>query len=561
MPATLNPMITDAGLAAAINAKNDGLTLAITHIALGTGKYDSSVSGAGMTAMAAYKEKQTIAGGQVQGTGGFRVSVLFDSWVGSPSTYEATELGFYAGDPDAGGVLFAVWSHPSDVLVQRNSLTFASSYTLQLTRVPPGSIVIEIDPDASAALALLSLHEGATDPHPGYVKKVGDVSTGPQIGVTADLHDVSNKFATTEYAKRLGVSYPASGGILIDASPAALLASDFGRWADIKVNGAVVNMPLSSSVPVGASIQFRVSAASATIVAAGEDKFTAIGGLQSTGFPVMFGESVTITRNGTKEWSVTAAGFRMPAGIVSYFAGNVAPPGWLKLNGSLLSRAAYPALWTYAQSTQGVVSETNWWDQGYSGRFSSGVSGSDFRLPDLRGVFLRAFDDGRGIDAGREYGRFQDHANRAHAHALNDPGHTHTIIDAGHAHGVYDPGHIHSAWTDAQGQHVHGASPGIAEGGGGFMYGGSAGIGNNGTMQGGGATGGGFGNRWSMTGATGAAGSHGHNVGIGANGTGIGIYGAFSNISAQARGTGVTMQSDGSEARPRNVAWSLFIKF
>lgn len=545
MPATLNPMITDAGLAAAINAKNDGLTLAITHIALGTGKYDSDVGGAGMTAMAARKEKRTIAGGQVQGTGGFKVSVLFDSWVGSPSTYEVSELGFYAGDPDAGGVLFAVWSHPSDVLVQRNSLTFASSYTLQLTRVPAGSIVIEIDPDASAALALLSLHEGASDPHPGYVKKIGDTSTGPQLGLTAAQHDDSKKFATTEYVKRMGISFPSSGGIAIDATPVSLVAADFGRWADIKVNGAVVNMPLASSVPVGASIQFRVSANSATIAAAAGDTFTAIGGLQSTGFPVMFGESLTMTRNGAKEWAVTGAGFRMPAGIVSYFAGNVAPPGWLKLNGALLSRAAYPALWSYAQSTNGIVTDAQWWDAGYSGRFSAGVAGSDFRIPDLRGVFLRAFDDGRGIDSGREFGRFQDHANRAHVHGLIDPGHTHTILDAGHSHGVNDPGHIHSGWTDGQGQHTHG--PAIPPNSAGPGYIGVPGIQPQFNLY--------------ATRGIDAAGNHSHNVGVGANGTGISIAGAFANISAQARATGITMQSDGSEARPRNVAWSLFIKF
>lgn len=545
MPATLNPMITDAGLAAAINAKNDGLTLAITHIALGTGKYDSAVGGAGMTAMAARKEKKTIAGGQVQGTGGFKVSVLFDSWAGSPSTYEASELGFYAGDPDAGGVLFAVWSHPSEVLVQRNSLTFASSYTLQLTRVPAGSIVIQIDPDASAALALLSLHEGASDPHPGYVKKAGDISTGHQRGLTADLHDDGDKFATTKFAKRLGKTYPNNGGVSIDTTPFAVASTDFGRWADIRVNAGVVNMPPAASVPVGATIQFRVSVAAATLVAAGEDKFTAIGGLQSTGYPVMFGETVEVARNAANEWSITSNGFRMPAGIVSYFAGNVAPPGWLKLNGALLSRAAYPGLWAYAQSTNGIVSDANWWDAGYSGRFSSGVGGSDFRIPDLRGVFLRAFDDGRGIDVGREYGRFQDHANRAHAHALNDPGHTHTIIDGGHGHGINDPGHIHSAWTDARGQHSHGNPIPPNSAGPGYI--GVPGIQPQFNLY--------------ATQGLNADGNHAHAVGIGANGTGISVVGAFSNISAQARATGITMQSDGSEARPRNVAWSLFIKF
>lgn len=557
MPATIiDPKITDAGLAAAINAQTNGFALAITHIALGTGKYNSDTQGAGMTSMTARKEFRSIAGGNVQGTGGFRVSVLFDAWLGSPSTYEATELGFYAGNPDEGGVLFAVWSHPSDVMVQRNSLTFASSYALQLTRVPAGSITVKIDPDASAALALLSLHEGATDPHPGYVRKIGDKSTGHQEGLTADQHDSSKKFATTEFAKRMGLSFPANGGIPIEQTPAALAASDFGRWVDLKANAGVVNMPPASSVPVGATIQFRVSAASATIVAASGDVFTAVGGLQSTGFPVLFGETIAITKNGAKEWSVVAAGFRMPAGIVSYFAGNVAPPGWLKLNGSLLSRAAYPALWTYAQSTQGVVTESNWWDQGYSGRFSSGVSGSDFRLPDLRGVFLRAFDDGRGIDSGREFGRFQDHANRAHAHALSDPGHTHTILDGGHAHGIYDPGHVHSAWTDGQGQHVH-----QNEVGDGFAYIGNAGVNNNGTAQGLPRGGAGFGTAWSATPWTRAAGVHGHNVGIGINGTGVQVIGAFSNVSAQARQTGISMASEGSEARPRNVAWSLFIKF
>ena len=41
------------------------------------------------------------------------------------------------------------------------------------------------------------------------------------------------------------------------------------------------------------------------------------------------------------------------------------------------------------------------------GSFSSGDLTTTFRLPDLRGEFLRFWDDGRGVDAGRTMGSWQ----------------------------------------------------------------------------------------------------------------------------------------------------------
>jgi hypothetical protein len=538
MAAIINPKLTDAGKAAAINADANGLQLQITHVALGTGKYDSAATGAGMTAMAGYKESVLVGSGLVTGAGGFRLNIRFLGWAGTPNPYEATELAFWAGVPNApGSVLFAVYSHPSDVIVQRNSLLYLAQFAFQITDIPAGSVTINMDPDAVAWLGMLTLHEGATNPHPGYVRKIGDTSSGPQLGVTEPQH-VSNKaFATTEWVKRSGMTFPAEGGIPITGNM-VLTAAQMGRWADIQAPGANVTLPASASVPVGAAIEIRVSASSGLLVAQAGDVINApllVAG--TTSLQVIQGETVRVSRNGEGVWEVLGTGFRMPAGIISYFAGNTPPPGWLKLNGSTLSRASYPALWLFAQS-QGVVTESEWLTGGFSGRFSSGTNGSNFRLPDARGTFIRSLDDGRGIDAGRGWGTFQDHANRSH---------NHTVYDPGHAHSVYDPGHNHGASTDAQGQHIHNNAHGD-----GFAYTGSEGFGNNGTSQGLPNFGIGFGSRWSASNGTAAAGSHGHNVIVNAAGSNIAIYGAA---------TGIQIQADGSEARPRNLAFVMCVKF
>ncbi|WKA64709.1 phage tail protein [Pectobacterium aroidearum] len=62
------------------------------------------------------------------------------------------------------------------------------------------------------------------------------------------------------------------------------------------------------------------------------------------------------------------------AGIPLPFPGAVAPTGWLKCNGQAFDKTLYPIL---------------------ASRYPSGV------LPDLRGEFVRGWDDGRGADASR----------------------------------------------------------------------------------------------------------------------------------------------------------------
>ena len=91
----------------------------------------------------------------------------------------------------------------------------------------------------------------------------------------------------------------------------------------------------------------------------------------------------------------------VPSGAVLYFAGRTAPAGWLKANGAAVSRTAYAALFAAIGTTYGA-----------------GDGRSTFNLPDLRGEFIRGWDDGRGVDAGRVFGSAQAHALQSHQHGL-----------------------------------------------------------------------------------------------------------------------------------------------
>lgn len=107
----------------------------------------------------------------------------------------------------------------------------------------------------------------------------------------------------------------------------------------------------------------------------------------------------------------------VPVGAIFYFPSPSAPSGFLKANGATISAVTYPQLTTYLGSTT---------------------------LPDLRGVFVRGLDDGRGFDTSRVLGSYQADAYGSHNHtassAVTDPGHVHSTIDPGHAHQYLNAG-------------------------------------------------------------------------------------------------------------------------
>ncbi|WP_239392864.1 phage tail protein [Snodgrassella communis] len=90
-----------------------------------------------------------------------------------------------------------------------------------------------------------------------------------------------------------------------------------------------------------------------------------------------------------------------PAGAVQFFAISTAPTGWLKANGAEISRITYANLFAAIGTT-----------------FGAGDGKTTFNLPDLRGEFLRGWDDGRGVDTGRALGSYQLDMMAAHSHSF-----------------------------------------------------------------------------------------------------------------------------------------------
>jgi hypothetical protein len=79
----------------------------------------------------------------------------------------------------------------------------------------------------------------------------------------------------------------------------------------------------------------------------------------------------------------------VPTGAVMTFPSIIAPTGWLALSGQTLSRSTYSNLWTFAQSSGNIVTDAQWTSLSAYGAFTTGDLSTTFRIPDLRGHFVR----------------------------------------------------------------------------------------------------------------------------------------------------------------------------
>lgn len=141
---------------------------------------------------------------------------------------------------------------------------------------------------------------------------------------------------------------------------------------------------------------------------------------------------------------VEAAG-SAPAGTIIMVARNTAPTGFLKANGAAVSRATYSELFAAIGTT-----------------FGAGNGSSTFNLPDLRGEFVRGWDDARGVDSGRVFGSAQASQNLSHTHtgtADSGGAHTHDVPIATNSTGSgrFQAGGSGSAGTPttSSGAHTH----------------------------------------------------------------------------------------------------------
>ncbi|WP_166296142.1 tail fiber protein [Photorhabdus tasmaniensis] len=81
----------------------------------------------------------------------------------------------------------------------------------------------------------------------------------------------------------------------------------------------------------------------------------------------------------------------IPVGIPLPYPHRYTPPGYLTCNGQTFNKSLYPKL-----------------AEAYP----------DGKIPDLRGEFIRGWDDGRGVDPGRVCGSWQTDEFKSHSHSI-----------------------------------------------------------------------------------------------------------------------------------------------
>ncbi len=104
--------------------------------------------------------------------------------------------------------------------------------------------------------------------------------------------------------------------------------------------------------------------------------------------------------DGSGNLSFTALPQAVPTGSVHMMATTTAPSGYLKCNGAAISRSTYAVLFAIIGTAHGA-----------------GDGSSTFNVPDLRGEFVRGWDDSRGIDSGRNFATSQGDQNKQHNHS------------------------------------------------------------------------------------------------------------------------------------------------
>ena len=241
----------------------------------------------------------------------------------------------------------------------------------------------------------------------GYAPLASPTFTGDPKAPTAPQFDNDASLATTEFVQRaLGnfrFATSHAGNYVVTADDVGAILVAASSAVDI-----TYTMPLAGLIASGGSVTIvNLSGRKITLLPGGANTF--IGAMDRSGgatsYVIANGDTATVTRYQSAMWLVdsfgNSAAERAPPGELATFAMSTPPTGWLKANGATVGRATYAALFAAIGTT-----------------FGAGDGVTTFKLPDLRGEFVRAWDDGRGVDSGRAMGSSQSHAIEYHNHTL-----------------------------------------------------------------------------------------------------------------------------------------------
>nr|BAR26358.1 phage tail fiber protein [uncultured Mediterranean phage uvMED]BAR26438.1 phage tail fiber protein [uncultured Mediterranean phage uvMED] len=125
------------------------------------------------------------------------------------------------------------------------------------------------------------------------------------------------------------------------------------------------------------------------------------------------GDKLESDGNGNLSWQPVQG---VPTGSVHVMATTSVPSGYLECNGGYISRTTYASLYAIIGTTWGTNASSN------------------FRLPDLRGQFVRGWANTSSTDSGRSFASSQSSQNLSHNHSYS--GGSVSVSGANHNHNI-----------------------------------------------------------------------------------------------------------------------------
>jgi len=494
---SLQIVITDAGKAEIINAENTGTApVTISEIGFGSGQYTASTS---QTALVSEIKRLNTISGVVVGDDTIHVTGRDES----ADSYDVFEIGLFLES----GTLFAVYSQNTPILNKSAQSIALIAIDIAIQSLNPASVTFGdanfTNPPATTEnegvvkLATNAEVQAGTDTQkavtPGSISSrtatttrtgLVELATNAEAadgtdsiravtpaGVKAAIDNSAPPDATTTQKGIIELATNAetqsgndSSRAVTPAGLASLTATESRRGIVELANESETQAGNDSSravTPAGlASLTATesrrgiVELANESETQAGNDSSKAVtpAGLNSRLATRTTAGLVELATNPETQSGIDAARAVTPAGLkswsddrgvygednnemigsVAYFITTVAPDGWIKANGAAVSRTTYAKLFAKVGTFWG-----------------NGNGSTTFNVPDLRGEFIRCWDDGRGVDSGRSFGTFQADEFKEHRHSLpsrDNAGNGNSYIEDA------DPGGIvRSAYTGLEG--------------------------------------------------------------------------------------------------------------
>ncbi|EPA8311610.1 phage tail protein [Escherichia coli] len=431
-------LLTDIGAAKLASAAALGVPLKITHMAVGDGGGTLPTPDAKQTALV--NEKRRAALNMLY------IDPQNSSQIIAEQVIPENEGGWWireVGLFDESGALIAVGNCPESYKPQLAEGS-GRTQTVRMVLITSSTDYITLKIDPAVVLATrkyvddkvlelkvyvddqMAKHLAAPDPHSQYAPKESPTFTGTPKAPTPAAGNNTTQVATTAFVQ-------AALTALINGAPATLdtlkeiaaAINNDPKFSTTINNALALKAPLSSPALTGtptaptaaqsvnntqiATTAFVKSAIAAMVGSAPaaldtlNELAAALGNdpnFATTMLNALAGKQPldnTLTNLSGKDVAGLLAylglgeGSALPVGVPVPWPSATLPTGWLKCNGAAFDKVKYPRLAT---------------------AYPSG------KLPDLRGEFIRGWDDGRGVDAGRALLSIQTGMLEKHRHIV-----------------------------------------------------------------------------------------------------------------------------------------------